>query len=49
MAQIPHNPLHFVKGFGPELQTGIKRVRNLFQLLFIVWGAFDWTESLMRK
>ncbi len=28
MANISHNPLRFGKGFGPELQTRIKRVRK---------------------
>ncbi len=28
MAKIAHNPLCFGKGFGPELQTRIKRVRK---------------------
>ncbi len=28
MAQITHNPLRFGDGFGPELQTRIKRVRK---------------------
>ncbi len=26
MAKIAHNPLRFSEGFGPELQTRIKRV-----------------------
>ncbi len=29
MAKIAHNPLHFGEGFGPELQTRIKRVRKI--------------------
>ncbi len=28
MAKIAHNPLRFGEGFGPELQTRIKRVRK---------------------
>ncbi len=28
MAKIAHNPLRFGDGFGPELQTRIKRVRK---------------------
>ncbi len=28
MAKIDHNPLRFGEGFGPELQTRIKRVRK---------------------
>ncbi len=28
MAKIAHNPLRFGEGFGPELQTHIKRVRK---------------------
>ncbi len=28
MAKITHNPLRFVEGFGPELRTRIKRVKE---------------------
>ncbi len=41
--------VHYVPFTAEEILWTSDRSQPRLQLLFIVWGAFDWTESLMRK